>query len=68
MHLSEIAQMSLCAECGEEIWPERERSFLMDGSDDALCYGCASRRGGAYDELNDTWVQTPDLSGLSVNG
>ena len=66
MHRSEVAQFSLCMECGEEIWPERERSFLVSG-DDALCYACAAKRGGSYDELHDRWTEAPHLKGLNLS-
>jgi hypothetical protein len=64
MHNSEVAQFSMCMECGEEVWPERERAYLLT-DDDVLCQACAARRGGVYDELRDIWSPPPSLHGLA---
>lgn len=65
MHRSESAQLATCVECCEEIWPERDRSYLVIG-EDALCFACAVRRGGAYDELEDRWTKPPSVEGLRL--
>jgi hypothetical protein len=66
MHLSETEQLSTCIECGEVVWPERERAYLIN-PDDVLCQICAKRRGGVFDELHDRWARSPDLTGLSLS-
>ncbi len=66
MHRSEAAQFAACIECGAELWPERDRSYLIT-ADDVLCYACAQHRGGAYDEIHDRWTQAPNLRGLSLD-
>ena len=63
---SELTELSRCIECGADVWPERERSYLIS-DDDVLCYECATRRGGAYDELHDRWTARPDLTGVRVS-
>jgi recombinational DNA repair protein (RecF pathway) len=63
MHRSEERQLTRCAECDTEIDPGRERGFGLGGGG-ALCYECALRRGGRYDEVQDRWVEEPQLGGL----
>jgi len=63
MHRSETRELSLCADCGAEILPARDRGFSL-GGDLALCMACAVRRGGAYDEEYDRWVRVPDTADL----
>lgn len=65
MHRSEASELAVCIECGGEIWPERDRAYLIT-DDDVLCFGCALKRGGAYDERKDRWTAPPDLTGLKV--
>ncbi len=57
-----------CEHCGEEIQDVALERGYMFSEDKALCYACALARGGAYDELRDTWVRPPDMSGLSLDG
>jgi hypothetical protein len=55
--------MTICADCGAEIDPDRGRAFGVSPEAD-LCWECARRRGGAYDELRDSWVRAPDVKDL----
>jgi hypothetical protein len=63
MHRSEEAFLAVCADCGAEIEPETERGFRF-GESQALCFACAERRGGAYDEARATWGTAPDVADL----
>lgn len=64
MHLSEARQLDTCAECGAELHASRDRAYAVD-SERMLCFACAVRRGGSYDEFHDIWRAPPDLSGLA---
>jgi hypothetical protein len=63
MHRSETRDFATCAECGVEMEPARDRAYGV-GPDSFLCFACALRRGGAYDEQRDCWLTPPDTSGL----
>jgi hypothetical protein len=63
MHRSEANELERCAECGAELSVPRDRGYALD-ADRALCFACAVKRGGAYDEQRDLWVEAPDLAGL----
>jgi hypothetical protein len=52
-----------CIDCGRAIWADRDRSFAS-GPNSYLCFECAERRGGVYDEAEDRWTVAPDMSGL----
>ena len=57
-----------CADCGAPVEDAPlERAYLF-AEDEALCYACAKRRGGVYDELHDHWAKAPDMSGLFPAG
>ena len=61
----EEEQSTLCADCGQEVWLERERGYLL-ADERTLCFACAVARGGVYDEQHDHWVQSPDLEGFRI--
>jgi hypothetical protein len=63
MHRSEIRDLRTCAECGAELTPGVDREYAF-GSEAFLCYACAVRRGGVYDEAHDRWLEGADTSGL----
>ena len=63
MHRSEEGNLARCADCDAEIDPGHERGFGLGGGG-ALCYECAVRRGGRYDEVHDRWAEEPRLDGL----
>lgn len=46
-----------CADCGADL-ESGERAFAVS-DDSVICYACAVRRGGAYDELHDRWSPAP---------
>jgi hypothetical protein len=61
--IDEQADVSMCIDCGATIWMDGDRSFAS-GPDVYLCFECAERRGGVYDEAEDRWAVPPDVSGL----
>jgi hypothetical protein len=63
MHESEMNSLAHCADCGCEMAPEIERGFTA-GPDTVLCYECAEKRGGTWDEGRGQWKAAPDLIGL----
>lgn len=64
MHRSESSQIATCVECGAEIAPSTERGFALT-SDSFLCFACAVRRGGRYDERLDRWEEAPGVGDLA---
>lgn len=64
MHRSEELELESCAECGAEVHTARGRSYALD-AERVLCFACALRRGGSYDDRHDTWTEAPDLAGLT---
>ena len=63
MHRSETRQATQCSDCGAEIRPAVDRIFAF-GERGALCFDCALRRGGSYDEAHDHWTTQPDTDDL----
>lgn len=63
MHRSETSELTTCADCGAEMTPGRERAYSF-GEGSALCWACAVRRGGTYDEEHDRWVEPPAAGDL----
>ncbi len=60
----EEIELSECAGCGVEIDLHRDRYFAF--SDEGfLCFECAIERGGTYDERNDSWAISPDVSSFA---
>ena len=59
----ETDELLLCNDCGIEIVPGVERGFTS-GTETQLCYDCAERRGGSWDEKREVWAIAPDLIGL----
>ncbi len=66
MHRSETRELATCAECGAEIAPATERGFAL-AADAFLCFACAVRRGGRYDERLDRWEEPPAIGDLGVS-
>jgi hypothetical protein len=64
MHRSEERNLARCADCRAEIDPGRDRGFGL-GAGSALCFECALRRGGVWDETHDRWSEEPSLRGLA---
>jgi hypothetical protein len=66
MHRTEERELDSCFSCGAEVHAARDRAYALD-TERVLCFDCATRRGGAYDEAHDLWVRTPDLGDLSLD-
>jgi hypothetical protein len=64
MHRTEERELDFCSDCGAEVHVARDRAYALD-SERMLCFDCATRRGGAYDEAHDLWVEKPDLAGIA---
>ena len=64
MHEQEAEALDRCDECGALVDVSVGRSFAF-GEDGLICWQCAERRGGEFDESEDRWVTVPDLSGLA---
>jgi hypothetical protein len=64
MHRSEAAELVHCLDCGEEISLALDRAFACE-DDAGICFACAIKRGGIYDETHDTWTHAPDITGLN---
>ncbi|HEY8122323.1 MAG TPA: DUF4136 domain-containing protein [Myxococcota bacterium] len=64
MHRSEARELELCTACGAEVHAARDRTYALD-AERVLCFACAVRRGGAYDEQHDLWRAAPDLTDLA---
>lgn len=62
MHRSEAEELEQCASCGAEVAPE-DRTFPIS-DEEVLCFACAVRRGGAFDDPHDRWSAPPDISDL----
>lgn len=62
MHRSETREIIDCADCGAAI-SRGERSYAL-GQETALCWECAVRRGGSYDEAGDRWLEAPATDDL----
>ena len=63
MHREESEQLTPCAACGAMIWPSTDRGYTF-GSQQALCWDCAIRRGGTYDADKDRWTVDPNVGDL----
>jgi hypothetical protein len=63
MHRSESREIVSCEGCGAEIAPATDRAFAV-GEQAFLCFRCAVRRGGSWDEVHDRWAVAPDTSDL----
>lgn len=62
MHQSESEQLATCIVCGAEVSPP-DRPYDC-GDEQVLCYECAVRRGGVYDEPHDRWAVAPQVADL----
>jgi hypothetical protein len=59
-----VEEQTTCLECGEAIWPEKDRAFAAS-PESYLCFECAERRGGVYDAQQDRWTTPPDVTDLA---
>lgn len=62
MQRDEWEGADVCAACGGPV-TESGRAFGF-GTENALCFDCATARGGRFDGERDVWEAAPDLSGL----
>jgi hypothetical protein len=62
MHESETEQSGLCAECAAEI-ATTDRVYVF-GAEELLCFECALKRHGTYDESHDRWTVFPNVDDL----
>ena len=65
METEEFEERSSCLVCGGPLDLSADRTYPV-GSLGTLCSGCASARGGRYDESEGCWRQLPDLAGLAA--
>ena len=64
MHRSEARELVDCIECRATIAPERDRAFAI--TDDVyLCFDCAVKRGGVWNEDQDEWSTAPNLGNIA---
>jgi hypothetical protein len=63
MDPDEIESAEVCSLCGATITADAE-SFAF-GAGNALCFECATARGGRYDAERDAWDRLPDVSGIA---
>jgi hypothetical protein len=64
MHREEEQSQRSCADCGAQIEPATDRAFSFGRA--VLCFKCAVRRGGSYDERHDRWLSDPEVSDLDT--
>lgn len=64
MHRTEARDLACCSDCGAEIHMAQDRTYAF-GAESVLCFACAIRRGGSYDEQHDVWQQAPELGDLA---
>jgi hypothetical protein len=64
MHEQESNELTECLDCGSVIAPAADHAFAVD-SERFLCFGCAAKRGGVFDQWLDRWALPPDIFDLS---
>jgi hypothetical protein len=64
MHRSEALDVASCLACGEEVSLGVGRVYAVT-EDSVLCFACAIKRGGSYNEAHDEWTKAPDIAGLT---
>jgi hypothetical protein len=64
MHRDESDGLVTCLDCGTELASGTDRDFEF-GVAGVLCWSCAERRGGTYDENQSRWTASPDISDLA---
>ncbi len=63
MHRSEANELVYCLNCGAEVSLAVDRTFAVS-DDTGICFDCAIKRGGMYDEAHDRWTRPPSMLGL----
>jgi hypothetical protein len=64
MHEQEWNELTECADCNAVIAAATDRAFAVS-SEKFLCFGCAAKRGGVFDQELDRWVVPPDTYDLT---
>lgn len=62
MHESEAERYGVCAACGSEV-TTADRVYCF-GVDELLCFECAVKRHGVFDEGHDDWTTPPNVQDL----
>ena len=52
-----------CADCGDPVDPGAGRAYVLC-EQMALCFACATKRGGSYDAGGDRWTTPPATDDL----
>ncbi len=65
MHREESAQLATCCDCGTSVAVGPDRAYAF-GAESVLCWDCALRRGGRWDDEEDRWSQPPRVDDLPV--
>lgn len=63
MHEQEWNDLTQCVACNAAIAAATDRAFAIS-NDDYLCFGCATERGGIFDEELERWSVPPETSDL----
>jgi hypothetical protein len=63
MHRSDPHESARCADCGAEVAVGTGRAAAVTETL-FLCFACAMKRGGRYDERLDRWDVAPDAGDL----
>lgn len=63
MEIEEWEDAGVCIVCGARVSEAAQDAFGF-GTENVLCWECATERGGRYDAERDTWDVEPDLEGL----
>jgi hypothetical protein len=61
-HEADEEEFGFCAACDGEV-SIAPRVYLF-GDDNALCFDCATKLHGVYDEPGSRWTVEPELAGL----
>jgi hypothetical protein len=63
MRRSETSGLVACSDCGTSVDSGRDREFEFAGAL-VLCFDCALRRGGCFDEARDLWSHAPTIDDI----
>lgn len=66
MHRSEEPEHEPCVSCGRDVTAGTDRAYVVT-DEEVLCFDCAVRLGGSWDEITGTWVHVPDLRGVPIH-
>jgi hypothetical protein len=66
MHHPEQPEHEPCVTCGRDVAMGTDRTYVVT-DDEVLCFDCAVRLGGSWDEITGTWLQVPDVRGTPLH-